>query len=1171
MSIPLPENKLRSIQAAVARILPKFTEEDESLGLKKLHDVVIPLLATAEVVNLPPSHRAAACNVLCAIIETCQGSEAEYARNAVLSDSIWSRLFEIYLRRSENAKPKSMRQVLVVLTQVLIQAEGQESIRQRNRAVSMFLDIICNRGDRMQAKPALQGLAHFLFKDLVSFPKLVEIFRAHRLEQVSGTDTRSVQLLLSVFFLWVVRDDTAQAAGHLIKNSITQIRAIQFPTKDINISRGDASISPLWIEPLVAALRSWPNRMQEIKSNILPHCFLPSVEEYLRFLSYLHLDRHLSVKGDLPASLRIFSSTDNRLETSEEFAMLLAAIETGKELGIVKDVDCRLSKIIEVHQNYIQLPDDSFGGWLSHPTPKVRLAGLYLSVHSTAVSRPITSGIFKSLKGNLPHLHADTDANFRGEVLTLVQRLFDRLRASTATLAKLKLIRKGDRLPAPSGYKKANVGADTGSKQSILTEHFGFITWYLHFLEWELRPGASYQRHITALKAMIVVIKSGLDPGVPHHSLSKQAQGELRWIHGIQISTDRLRRSLLDLMLDAFDDVRSAAASLMQLCLESDHPDIRQATSIANAQFIERAESMMLRTGRADQADGIARAYSLVFSQCLEDGETESSSNTGYSRTKGTVFRHLVYQLEDTIHIAQEDLVVAVNGRPVHGIFAALRYIIDQDGFYAVSQSSTVQFDLWRKLHLRIYTCFATLWSCTRHILCADAPEGYVPEDLEEEENTNTKEVLSYCWRGLKEASVLIRTMALKAPVGNSESTILTPETFERLGRLCFTQLAELRHRGAFSTVAQTFAVFCRRCVALDNEKLRSLPEEWYCESMSCIKDKAESITRRSAGIPSMMAGIIAAGPASGGSLLPRAMKDLMQEASMSAQSSNIEESRLPQVHALNCLKDIFTTSRLSVASEAYIGVGLDLASNTLNSEIWPIRNCGLMLFKALMERLLGSGEAQDWKESEQASSSRFSFVNYPNLAGILSNMLNNGHVSMSTAEPGAKGSPLDLHGAEGVFPALQILRQAPPPEAERASIVKSVLRLTGSPHWHLRDMAARTYVGLHKPDEYYPQIQTLLWRVEGPNNTQHGLLLCVKYMTKKLLGTSDEVNHIPELVKLLAEYSHKFDCSNCPFVKAAFRDLVNISEASNSREDILGPTSQGHEDMDAAPLSSTS
>jgi hypothetical protein len=76
--------------------------------------------------------------------------------------------------------------------------------------------------------------------------------------------------------------------------------------------------------------------------------------------------------------------------------------------------------------------------------------------------------------------------------------------------------------------------------------------------------------------------------------------------------------------------------------------------------------------------------------------------------------------------------------------------------------------------------------------------------------------------------SVLLRTIISKAPIGDGERDLITPEFFAKLGRLCFTQLLELRHRGAFSTVSQTFASFCRRCVTSNVPALRALPELWY-------------------------------------------------------------------------------------------------------------------------------------------------------------------------------------------------------------------------------------------------------------------------------------------------------------------------------------------------------
>ena len=50
----------------------------------------------------------------------------------------------------------------------------------------------------------------------------------------------------------------------------------------------------------------------------------------------------------------------------------------------------------------------------------------------------------------------------------------------------------------------------------------------------------------------------------------------------------------------------------------------------------------------------------------------------------------------------------------------------------------------------------------------------------------------------------------------------------ERIGNLAVTQLAELRHRGAFSTVSQTFAACCMHCSRSQDSDIRSLPRAWY-------------------------------------------------------------------------------------------------------------------------------------------------------------------------------------------------------------------------------------------------------------------------------------------------------------------------------------------------------
>ena len=218
------------------------------------------------------------------------------------------------------------------------------------------------------------------------------------------------------------------------------------------------------------------------------------------------------------------------------------------------------------------------------------------------------------------------------------------------------------------------------------------------------------------------------------------------------------------------------------------------------------------------------------------------------------------------------------------------------------------------------------------------------------------------------------------------------------------------------------------------------------------------------------------------------------------------------------------------------------------------------MLFKALIERLLGSDEAQDWKERERAKTSRFSYDNYPSLVNILTDLLEpcSDRKIMHTPETGS--SPLDLHGAEGVFPALQILRQARPP-GDINNIQTLVRDLLPSPHWHMRDMAARTYVSLRVTIDSSSALSPILDTVPSSRNGQHGRLLVIKYLLRKVLHDlaqscesippSVDLNatdillaleHLAMLMQQVCRHSPSwYTSSNCVFVRAAFLDIVSL------------------------------
>lgn len=75
--------------------------------------------------------------------------------------------------------------------------------------------------------------------------------------------------------------------------------------------------------------------------------------------------------------------------------------------------------------------------------------------------------------------------------------------------------------------------------------------------------------------------------------------------------------------------------------------------------------------------------------------------------------------------------------------------------------------------------------------------------------------------------SLLLYATLSNADYGPQEHG-LKKHDYEKIGNVSFTQLAELRHRGAFSTVSQTFATCCQRCGQSKDAAISSLPDAWY-------------------------------------------------------------------------------------------------------------------------------------------------------------------------------------------------------------------------------------------------------------------------------------------------------------------------------------------------------
>ena len=144
-------------------------------------------------------------------------------------------------------------------------------------------------------------------------------------------------------------------------------------------------------------------------------------------------------------------------------------------------------------------------------------------------------------------------------------------------------------------------------------------------------------------------------------------------------------------------------------------------------------------------------------------------------------------------------------------------------------------------------------------------------------------------------------------------------------------------------------------------------------DTLQCIYDKASALTRRSAGIPAMAIGILTACPQ--GDSFDHAVEQLLDIAEMPVQPrSDGGRLELPQVHALNCLKDVFSSSRLSGKTESHLERSLGLATDCI---VHDVSVCPFNLL-AVRPNMLQLGDQELWPDAVQSVTNKTLWRNQP-------------------------------------------------------------------------------------------------------------------------------------------------------------------------------------------------
>ena len=294
------------------------------------------LVATLDIGFNPEtsiSHRAAACSALSGIIERCTASREPAVRDVLWKSelNVWRGAIFIIIERCNSARVKSLRQLLLAVTDALLQcsnAEKQDAVR--SDMLEILYPIVFSRVDHAQAKPALQILAHFIAKGFISLDKFWPS-AALWLANGSGVadeflDSRT--LVLRALFEWIASLDTAPAAGNLINIILKTMHS----DRDGNVAKAE----PIWMIPLLSAMAGHPQETRAFREHVFPGIFGLNIEDFKTFL--VHLGLELLAPHKRSTHSRVESDELGFDQESVPDPILFHALQTGKDLGIILEV-----------------------------------------------------------------------------------------------------------------------------------------------------------------------------------------------------------------------------------------------------------------------------------------------------------------------------------------------------------------------------------------------------------------------------------------------------------------------------------------------------------------------------------------------------------------------------------------------------------------------------------------------------------------------------------------------------------------------------------------------------------------------------------------------------------------------------------------------------------------
>ncbi|CUM45525.1 uncharacterized protein AC631_03396 [Debaryomyces fabryi] len=1041
---------------------------------------------------------------------------------------------EQYLIANKEVRPEELKQIFPYLYSTLINADSVDSAR------VLCSDTLCIwmlRSIKVMRMQHADQLHEVLTKDTSTriFEYIMDFLESGTgplvnslvslLHRLIGFCKVLMPLHVELFQQWV---DQGMKLPYTSRNLyfLIEILSKEIDTKYILTEHEkftERCIGIMWSNPLAnAASKAFVSIYQRLYKKGADEEWMSRWQELImRGLNDEDLSRNIQVYllpllfKISPKSYHIFIERNLSFQINDlsnsEISMCLGLLKVGQDLALMAEI---------FDEQNTMVPFDYITRLLTHEESKFRINSFALLVGSAKGSQAIQKPVYDVLVNEniLQLFFQDCDSiEFRNDFASLLRQFLIRLRDSLYSLSRyLDRIRKKN-----YDLLKQN------ELQQLISQGHDFLTWFLNFLKRNFIPGSSYGQLYLSMKLLQILVDLNLD-NVPRteaydklsvKTKTKISNNKMVFPFSIEIFDYPLLRLIVDNITNNYEDIRENSVNLLLGCSEN----VLSETILAAEQDINDKALNIITELKGKKSEGGAKVLQFL---------AQSYDHLNDTRSLKDLIDTIVHKLDFGLTYEFDNEKLHREQR-VHGIFTALKLILKNIN----KERFSVETEYWKKLFLHVFGQISKVWVQVKPLLSNAA------EDNESNE-FDDKIVVNYSWKVIKESTALLSAIL---EIGDLDNKSLVDKTTFLLGAdLIMDQLASVKHRGAFSSVYPSFVSACEICFKSDEEELASKPNIWLKQNIKLIKSKTQYISRRSGGLPYLITAILTAEKSCNKAkehkdLIDYTFQELISIAKEEYIQNADEKMDIPQVHSFNCMKHIFIDSQLSSLCTPYVNQVLTLSLTNFYNPTWAIRNCAVMLFTALQNRLFGTSKLG---ELLPCISSRLFFAKYNGIEDILFQNLVD---SSSTIDQDTKFNV--------IFPILTILSRLEntstiDPKLQRFETL--LIKCLHHKYWKVREMAAKSLAAIILPNNLIPTIRILLkncHELRGDFNSIHGNLLSILEIIKRIESKLPdyklkevEANHILDYTLSFLTENEMFSWSTAK----CFIEIVNCILKNN-------------------------